>query len=418
MRFPILTKSKDEIQDIQLKKIKKIVEVAYEKSDFYHQYYKNNDFHPDMLKNYEDINLIPIVKRAALKNAPVESILTTHDYSKLHLHTTSGSSGIPVKFYYTSQEERLKNYGVMRAYMMMGIRLRDTTVALRDPIDIRQPGIYEKLGIMAYDYYNIYDDTNEIYHRLCDKYTDIDILKGMPSDLMNLCYEIRKGDKKFPKVRMLISDSEVLDEFSRQYISDTIGTQILDYYASVENGCIAFQMPGSNKYFLNEDQVLVQQESLADSISDAIMTNLRNTTFPIIRYQIGDVIDFGDGRSDLEDVSLRTINRIHGKYLDFIVLPDESIVSPHVPKQELTHLTGIKKFQIIQKDFDKIVVKIEKDAGYTEETEKKILESLDGAFKKLVSIDIEYDDSLSKKTKNKFKCIQSDVAQKFLSETM
>ena len=108
MRFPILTKSKDEIQDIQLKKIKKIVEVAYEKSDFYHQYYKNNDFHPDMLKNYEDINLIPIVRRAALKNAPVESILTTHDYSKLHLHTTSGSSGIPVKFYYTSQEERLK----------------------------------------------------------------------------------------------------------------------------------------------------------------------------------------------------------------------------------------------------------------------------------------------------------------------
>jgi len=177
-------------------------------------------------------------------------------------------------------------------------------------------------------------------------------------------------------------------------------------------------MPGSNKYFLNEDQVLVQQESLADSISDAIMTNLRNTTFPIIRYQIGDVIDFGDGRSDLDDVSLRTINRIHGKYLDFIVLPDESIVSPHVPKQELTHLTGIKKFQIIQKDFDKIVVKIEKDAGYTEETEKKILESLDGAFKKLVSIDIEYDDTLSKKTKNKFKCIQSDVAQKFLSETM
>ena len=418
MRFPILTKSRDEIQDIQLKKIKKIVEIAYAKSDFYHQYYKNSDFHPEMLKKYEDIDLIPIVKRATLKNSPIESILTTRDYSKLHLHTTSGSSGIPVKFYYTSKEEMLKNYGVMRAYMMMGMKPTDLTVALRDPIDIRQPGIYEKLGVMAYDYYNIYDDTNDIYNRICDKYDKIDILKGMPSDMMNLCYEIRKGNRKFPKVRMLISDSEVLDDFSRQYISDTIGTQILDYYASVENGCIAFQMPGSGKYFLNEDQVLVQQENLLNSVSDAIMTNLRNTTFPIIRYQIGDVLDFGDGKSDLDNVNLQTIDKIHGKYLDFIVLPDESIVSPHVPKQELTHLPGIKKFQIIQTDFDKITVKIERDTNYAHETEQRILDSLNKAFKTQVKLDIEYDDALSKKTKNKFKCIQSDVAQKFLSETM
>lgn len=418
MRFPILTKSRDEIQNIQLKKIKRIVEVAYDKSDFYHQYYKNNGFHPDMLTRYEDINLIPIVKRAALKNAPVESILTTHDLSKLHLHTTSGSSGIPVKFYYTSKEETLKNYGVMRAYMMMGMKPTDMTVALRDPIDIRKPGIYEKLGVMAYDYYNIYDDTNDIYNRICDKYDKIDILKGMPSDLMNLCYEIRRGHKKFPRVRMLISDSEVLDDFSRQYISDTIGTQILDYYASVENGCIAFQMPGSQKYFLNEDQVLVQQEDLSNNISDAIVTNLRNVTFPIIRYQIGDVIDFGDGISDLYNVKLRTIDRIHGKYLDFIVLPDESIVSPHVPKQELTHLPGIKKFQIIQTDFDKVTVTIEKDDNFEDSTEDKILTSLNTVFKNMVDCKIIYDESLSKKTKNKFKCIQSDVAQKFLSETM
>ena len=58
MRFPILSKSRDEIQTLQLKKIQNIVSVAYEKSDFYHQYYKNNDFHPSMINKYEDINWI------------------------------------------------------------------------------------------------------------------------------------------------------------------------------------------------------------------------------------------------------------------------------------------------------------------------------------------------------------------------
>ncbi len=417
MRFPILSKKQDRIKALQFKKIKRIVAYAYAHSDFYHQYYKNNGFEPSMLQNYEDINKIPIVKRIALKNTPVESILTTKDMHKIKLHTTSGSSGIPVKFYFNKKEERQKNYGVMRAYFMMGMKPTDVTVALRDPIDIRKPGIFEKLHIMAYDYYNIFDGMENIYQRICAKYKKIDILKGMPSDLMNLCYQIRKGGGVFPKVRILISDCEVLDEFSRKYIAETIGTPVLDYYASVENGCIAFQLPGSNKYFLNEDQVLVQKKEREDGLSDAIITNLRNTTFPIIRYQIGDVIDFGDGVSDLKDVSLRTINRVEGKYLDFIVLKDKTIVSPHVPKQEMTHLKGIKKFQIVQKELEKILIKIEKDVDYTDDIEDKIREAMNKAFHNLAQIQIEYDDKLSEKTGyRKFKCIQSDIAQDYISD--
>ena len=418
MKFPILKKSREEIESIQLRKIKRIVQIAYKKSVFYHQYYKNSGFHPSMLKEYTDIQKIPIVKRATLKNSPIETILTTKELSKLHLHTTSGSSGIPLKFYYTSYEDILKNYGVLRAYLMMGMKLRDRTVALRDPIDIRSSALYEKMGFIPYDYYNIYDSTSDIYNRICMNYNEIDVLKGMPSDLLNLCYEIRRGTKKFPKVKLLISDSEVLDDFSRKYISDTIGVDVLDFYGSVENGCIAFQLKGSNKYFLNEDQVMVENENLSAIVGDAIITNLRNTTFPIIRYQIGDIIEFGNGKSDLKDINLKTIKRIQGKYLDFIILPDKTILSPHVPKQELTYLEGIKKFQIIQKDYDNIVVKIEKDINYTKSTEKLIMEKLKKIFKNQINCEIEYDDKLSIKTKNKFKCIQSEIAQKFLSDNM
>jgi phenylacetate-coenzyme A ligase PaaK-like adenylate-forming protein len=149
---------------------------------------------------------------------------------------------------------------------------------------------------------------------------------------------------------------------------------------------------------------------------DAIITNLRNTTFPIIRYQIGDIIDFGNGKSDLPEISVKTIDKIHGKYLDFIVLPDKTLISPHVPKQELTHLAGIKRFQILQDCFDRVTVKIEKDLNYTEETGKEILKRLSAAFKGQIACEIEYDDELSVKTRNKFKCISSNIAQSFLSE--
>lgn len=416
MNFPILTKNRKQIEEIQLKKIKALVKTAFEKSDFYRQYYVNSGFEPSQLKTYNDIEKIPVVKRIALKNAPVESILTNKDFSKLHLHTTSGSSGVPVKFYYTDIENRLKNYGVLRSYLMMGMKLTDKTIAFRDPIDIRKPSIFERIGILAYDYYNVFNPIKDSYNAICDKYSKIDLIKGMPSDMLNLCYEIRHGGKKFPKVRMLISDSEVLDEFSRKYIEETIGTKILDWYGSVECGCIAFQLPNSNKYFINEDQILLENRTPEQDQGDAIITNLNNSTFPIIRYQIGDVVNFGDGKSDLQNVNLRTIDGIQGKYLDFIVLPDKSIISPHVAKQEFTHLGGIKKFQIIQKDYDEIVMKIERDTDYTEETEKKVENAIERIFNGMVKLSIEYDDMLSQKSSyRKFKVIQSDVAQNFLS---
>ena len=418
MNFSIYKKSREEIADIQLKKMRKVVSVAYEKSDFYHNLYKNSDFHPDMLKTYEDIQKIPIAKRSTIKSTPVESIVTRHDFGKLHLHTTSGSSGIPVKFYYTGMEDLKKNYGVLRAYLTMGMKLTDRTIALRDPCDITKPTLYQKMGIVAYDYYNIYNPVEENYRLICEKYDTIDILKGMPSDLINLCYAIRKENMRFPKVRLLFSDSEVLDDFSRKFITDTIGTEILDFYASVENGCIAFQLPGSKKYFLNEDMVLVENGNGDAQIGDAVITNLRNTTFPIIRYQIGDVIEFGDGKSDVQGMNFKTIDKIQGKYLDFIVLPDKTIISPHVPKQEMTYIKGIKRFQVHQKEIDRITVVIERDVDYSENEENMIIEKLEHVFKNQIKCTVVYDDQLSIKTKNKFKCIQSDVAQQFLTDNM
>ncbi len=417
MPWNVFKKSPEEIRDIQLKKIKRIVKAAYENSSFYRNYYQAGDFYPDDLKSFEDIKKIPVVKRISLKNTPVEQILTRRDFNNLHLHTTSGSSGTPVKFYYTGKENLIKNIGVLRAYFMMGMKPTDITVALRDPVDIRKKPLYERFGLLRYDYQNIYDGMDVIYERLRQKYESIDILKGMPSDLTNLAYQVRKNGKRFPKVSKIFSDSEVLDDFSRKYVSETFGAPVLDFYGSVENGCIAFQMTGSDKYYINETQVLLEGLNGGTSQDDAIITNLRNTTFPIIRYQIGDVIDFGDGKSDLKGITVRTIDRIYGKYLDFIILPDKTIVSPHVPKQEMTHgIAGVRKFQIIQTDFDRVTVKIERDDDYAPETEKLIIDRLTKAFKGQIACAVEYDDALSTKTKNKFKCISSAVAQTFLSD--
>lgn len=414
MKFPINFCSRKVIETIQYRKLKKIVEYAYNHSQFYHSLYTTNNFKPSDFKSLSDISKIPIVRRNDLRNAPVEQIVTSSNLKKYHLHTTSGSSGVSVRYYFSTWEQILKNYYVLRSYLMGGLKWRAITVALRDPIDIVKPNLLQKLGFFRYDYYNIYTPIEDIYNTIKAKYPDgIEVLKGYPSDLGNLANFVEQHNYDFPKVDIIYSDSEVLDSYSREFIQKVFKCRILDYYASVECGMIAFQTDKTESYSINEDAVLletIEQEGL----SEVVISNLRNKTFPIIRYEIGDAIDFGDQHID-SYTGFKTIKQIYGKYLDFILMPDKTIVSPHIPKQDLTHTPGVAKFKLIQKNIDSVEILIQKNEKWTENTESELRAKLNKGFANQIKISFIYVEKLDRGDKRKFKCIESLVAQEFLS---
>lgn len=414
MKFPINFKSRKAIENIQYKKLKKIVEYAYTHSQFYKALYDANNFKPSDFQSLADLNKIPVVRRRDLRNAPVEQIVTCKNLKDYHLHTTSGSSGVSVRYYFSTKEEIIKNYYVLRTYLMAGLKWRSITVALRDPVDIAKPNILQRLGFFRYDYYNIYTPIEEIYTAIKEKHPNgIDVLKGYPSDLVNLATLVEKNNYDFPKVDIIYSDSEVLDQFSREYIQKVFKCKILDFYASVECGMIAFQTPANDNYCINEDAVLLETIE-QDGLSEVVISNLRNTTFPIIRYEIGDAIDFGNMDVD-KAMGFKTLKQIYGKYLDFLLMPDKTIVSPHIPKQDLTHTPGVAKFKLVQTEIDKVDIYIQKNDKWTANTESSLIEKLNKGFNNQIALNFIYVEKLDRGDKRKFKCVESLVAQDFLS---
>lgn len=415
MKFLINFCSCKLIERIQFCKIRKIVKYAYQNSAFYRTLYQTHNFHPNDLKSASDIQNIPIVRRRDLRNAPVEQIVTCKDLRKYHLHTTSGSSGLSIHFYFSKWERILKDYYVLRSYLNAGMNWFAKTVALRDPIDITKPNILQRLGLFRYEYYDIYQPIELIYEKIIkNNPKKIAILKGYPSDLVNLA-NIVENKNFFPAVQVIYSDSEVLDDASREYISRVFGCNILDFYASVECGMIAFQTPQSKgKYCINEDAVFLETIE-QDGLSEVVITNLRNKTFPIIRYEIGDAIEFGDNSID-KQTGFRTIQQIYGKYLDFILMPDKSIISPHIPKQDLTHTPGVARFKLVQTAIDHIDIYIQKNCDWTSTTEADLSKKLTAAFNNQVEVQFIYVEKLDRGDKRKFKCIESIIAQDFLSQ--
>jgi phenylacetate-CoA ligase len=419
-----IRKSPESVQAHQFSKLKQVLNLAYEESSFYKEIYTKAGFHPQEVKTRADIDLIPIINRKMIQDAqaaePMAMVPTSKQGSISWKQTTSGSSGLPITIY-ASRTERLKILNViLRSYRLNGMKYSDTSVTIKDPIDIAKPNIVQRLGGFRHDYYDIYQPVEEIRSAIFNKWKKIDVLKSMPSDLANLAWLIRSKGLPFPPVDHLFTDSEKLDDPTRKFVEEVFGCKAIDYYATTEVGVVAFQSQESNgKYHINDDAVLVETKAnpqLDESDCDLIVTGLVNFTTPIIRYQIGDIVTAGD-RKPIADIPFSTVERIHGKYLDFIVGTDGKIVSSHAVKQNLTHLKGIRRFQVVQREQTALTIYIAPDANWSSSIEEEIVRLFRRDFGPEMKLEILIDENLVNKSNDykKFKVVESLVAQRLLS---
>lgn len=419
-----ILKTPESIREKQFSSIKKLLHLAYNESYFYRQVYDKHDFHPSQVNKIEDFEAVPIINRQMIQDAQANdpyALVPTSKRSGISWHqTTSGSSGLPITIY-ASRFERLRILQViLRAYRLNGLKYLDTSVTIKDPIDIAKPNVIQRLGGFRHDYYDIYQPVENIRRSIANKWTSIAVLKSMPSDLANLGWLIKSEGLDFPPVRSLFTDSEKLDDATRAFVESVFNTRAIDFYATTEVGVVAFQSVESDgRYHINDDAVFAETKSndrLDPKDEDLVLTGLVNFTTPIIRYQIGDVVTPGN-RQPVAGVPFSTIERIHGKYLDFIVGLDGKIVSSHAVKQNLTHLKGIRRFQVVQREQSSLHIYIAPDKQWTDDVRSEIMKLFRRDFGQEMSIEIILDEGLIHKANDykKFKVVESIVAQKLLS---
>lgn len=92
--------SLESVKKMQLKKFRKIFEYARENSKFYNDLYTKHGIMDLKIESYEDIEKVPIVTKAMLREYASRDIMTCDISAKINLHTTSGSSGEPFKLYF------------------------------------------------------------------------------------------------------------------------------------------------------------------------------------------------------------------------------------------------------------------------------------------------------------------------------
>lgn len=111
LRFLVVNRGdgKDEVERIQLKKLRAELLWAWDNIPFYRSFWAKNGFNPyEDFQRLEDIHKVPYTDKEMVRNHLSEMLPSNIKSESLSLVNTGGTTGMPMKFYIDNYVARAK----------------------------------------------------------------------------------------------------------------------------------------------------------------------------------------------------------------------------------------------------------------------------------------------------------------------
>lgn len=282
--------SKEKIENNQLKRLKWIVKYCYKNIRFYRKYWKLNNA-PKEIKEIRDIEKFPIITRKMIMENYSDFISENSkknifDEKLYHTGLTSGSSsGHSFKMLINEKTWDLYEAIYLRGLLSVGYNpFNKTTYYWYN----KNSKPYNKIGIMKKDF--IFPSVPlekqiEKIERFNNKFVHY-----FPSVLYMLT-KIKPYFETRPKV--IITHGEVISKKMRKRIENAFNANVYDQYGSTEVNEVGWECENKFGYHINSEAMIVEvlkdKENIYDELGDITLTDLWNTSFPLVRYSIGDI---------------------------------------------------------------------------------------------------------------------------------
>jgi phenylacetate-CoA ligase len=121
----IETLKRKDIQDIQLKRLKKTVKSVYNHNLFYKNKFNELGIKPDEIKTLNDFRKIPFTTKNDLRDKAPFGFLTSPLDNYCELHASSGTTGVPITVCYTQNDIEIWSEVMARCLSMSGLTKKD-----------------------------------------------------------------------------------------------------------------------------------------------------------------------------------------------------------------------------------------------------------------------------------------------------
>ncbi len=383
----------DELEAIQLKRLKKLLHHAKNATHFYKERLKDIDIDTMTL---DDLKKIPILTKAELK-AHADDLRNEPPGESLIKAETSGTTGEVFLFNKNIHWDASFRAAQYRGYSWYGIKPWEKSLyfwgfkkSFKDRIKIR-------LLDFLLNRYRFFDYTNEEFERAAKRIKESTYIAGYSSSIHMMAEYFKKRGYRFDNIKMVKGTAEKVYDSYHKAVKEVFGRKITSEYGSAEAGVIAYECPEGNMHIVMENVIVEEIDN------KAIITNLWAYSLPFIRFELGDYIVLDNetkcpcGRSHkiIKEVTGRIGRKIYGKEGVY------STININHTFKNLSFKYGIElAYSAKQYEKGKMLFEITKDESIDEaDAKEKLIASAHEYFKDDLDVEVKFVDYKEGKTK-------------------
>lgn len=310
-------KTREQIKNLQNKKLRKLLEYTYENSKYYRRTFEEAGITREqiytlpisafptidkdlLMKHFDDLVTNDDLKQNDIRRFDEEETVDQKKFkNKYHVVHSSGSTGKPGYFVYNEEAWKQMLLGIIRAAfwnLPMFEILKLLSKRLRIAYIAATGGRYGGAMAVSGGIKGVHADQLflDINTPLVEWIENIQKFKpnmiiGYPSAIKILGELVENGDIQI-KVSRVISCGEPLCASLRHYIEKVFKADVVNIYGASESLALGVEINHTEGMYLFDDMNLIEVED-----GTMYLTSLYNFIQPLIRYRISDQLKSKDG---------------------------------------------------------------------------------------------------------------------------
>ena len=338
----IETMNRSDLEELQLKRLKKTIESA-KNSSHYGKLFSELNITSENIHSLDDLRKIPFTTKDDLRNCYPFGMASIPLKDCVRVHSSSGTTGNPTVVLHSRKD--LDEWANQVARCMFMVGLRDTDVFQNTSgYGMFTGGLgfqygAEKLGALTVP--AAAGNTKRQIKFITDFGTTcLHIIPSYATRLAEVFYELGIDPRKETKLKTICIGAEPHSEEQRKCIEQLLGVKAYNCFGMSEmNGPgVAFECTEQNGLHIWEDYVIVEiidpvtLEPVPDgTIGELVLTTINREAMPLFRYRTRDLTRIIPGTCPCGRTHKR-LDRFKGRSDDMIILKGVNIFPIQIEK--------------------------------------------------------------------------------------
>jgi phenylacetate-CoA ligase len=419
----------DMLRELQWKKLKTLIEHAFNSVPFYSHQMSGLGIQPSDINSSADFEKLPILTKRDVRERQRDLISTKYEIGSLSSTRTGGSTGEPVKVYLDRGRVRLATTDEIWADGLSGWKIGEPIARLWGAPEVAPTVAWPRRLIRRYlltpgFVIEAYELTVETFLRFVHNYRrwQPTLVVGYSSSLKSLSrFLLDEGLKLIPP-KAVVSTAELLDNHTRGLIEAAFDCPVIDRYGSREIGLIACQCSEARYYHVNMQRVYLEIVSNnydqvgPDESGKVIITDLGNYGMPLIRYDIGDRAKWTRENQCICGRQSDCLALLEGRTFDFLVSSDGRKIHGLSFNRLLFEIAEISQYRLVQESRSLVRIKVVEDKPISSAKVNTIITMIKEKMGRNIVVNFERVASLPKSPSGKLRYSECNLSPEDLAE--